>query len=79
MRISGKTQLVGVTGCPVEHSCSPQMHNAALTEMGLDWCYLASQVETEHLKEAIAGMGALGLRGINVTIPHKHAVIEYLG
>lgn len=62
----------------MEHSCSPQMNNAALAEMGLDWCYLAFRVESEHLEEVIKAAAALGLRGLNVTIPHKQTIVKYL-
>lgn len=72
------TRLVGVIGWPIEHSLSPAMHNAALAEMGLNWVYLAFAVAPEHVGEAVRGVRGLGLVGLNVTIPHKHAVIEHL-
>lgn len=73
-----RTRLVGVIGWPIEHSLSPAMHNAALAEMGLNWVYLAFSVAPEHVGEAVRGVRGLGLIGLNVTIPHKHAVIEHL-
>lgn len=72
------TRLVGVMGWPIEHSLSPAMHNAALAEMGLNWVYLAFAVAPEHVGEAVRGVRGLGLVGLNVTIPHKQAVIEHL-
>ena len=76
--ISGKTKLCGLIGDPVEHSMSPAMHNAAFKEMGLDYLYVPFRVKKEDLSKAIAGMRALGIRGLNVTIPHKVSVIKFL-
>ncbi|MFH1031924.1 MAG: shikimate dehydrogenase, partial [Chloroflexota bacterium] len=76
--ISGKTKLCGLIGNPVEHSMSPAMHNAAFKEMGLDYLYFPFRVKKEDLGKAIEGMRALGIRGLNVTIPHKVVVIEFL-
>ncbi len=73
--ISGKTRVCGLIGDPVEHSMSPAMHNAAFREMGLDYLYAAFRVEAADVKKAIAGMRALNLRGLNVTIPHKVSVL----
>lgn len=76
--ISSTTRLTGLLGHPVAHSKSPQMHNAAFAELGLDYRYLAFDVEPERIGEAVAGIRALGVRGVNVTIPHKVAVIPHL-
>lgn len=81
INISGKTALVGVMGWPVSHSVSPAMHNAAFAALGLDWCYVPLPVPIEppaRIGEAIRGLRALGLRGANVTVPHKQAVISHL-
>ena len=78
MKITGKSTLVGIFGDPVEHSFSPAMHNAAFDALGLDWCYVPFHVTPERLGEAVAGIRALKLRGVNVTVPHKEAVMEYL-
>ena len=78
MKPNTQTRLVGVIGWPIEHSLSPAMQNAALREMGLNWLYLAFAVEPERVGEALAGVRGLGLVGLNVTIPHKSAVIEHL-
>jgi shikimate dehydrogenase len=51
------------------------MHNAAFEALGMDWCYVPFPVHPANLKEAIAGVRALGLRGINVTVPHKKGVV----
>jgi shikimate dehydrogenase len=76
--ISGTTKLCGVIGDPIEHTMSPVMHNAAFRETGLDYVYTASRVRSEELGEAIRGMRTLNIRGLNVTIPHKVAVIPFL-
>ncbi|GGJ63232.1 shikimate dehydrogenase [Anoxybacillus voinovskiensis] len=71
-------QLYGVIGCPIHHSLSPLMHNDAFQTLGIDAYYHAFHVEKEALADAIRGMKALGVAGINVTIPHKTAVIPLL-
>ena len=76
--ITGKTQLLGVIGHPVSHSLSPVMHNAALTALGLDWRYVAFPIAPNQLATAIAGLWASGIHGLNVTIPHKQAIIPHL-
>ncbi len=78
MTISGKTRLCGVIGDPIEHSLSPIMHNAGFEKMGLDYCYVPFRVPEEELGKAIQGIKALNIRGLNVTIPHKVAVIPFL-
>ncbi|MGD9703623.1 MAG: shikimate dehydrogenase [Acidimicrobiia bacterium] len=72
--ISGSTRLAAVIGAPVRHSLSPAIHNAAFLATGLDWVYVALAVEAGRVPEAIAGMRALGIGGLSVTMPHKEAV-----
>ncbi len=76
--ISGKTIVCGLIGDPVEHTMSPVMHNAAFEKLGIDYRYLPFRVRQEELGKAIAGMRALNIKGLNVTIPHKVAVIPFL-
>jgi shikimate dehydrogenase len=78
MKISGTTKVVAILGYPVEHSLSPAMHNAAFESMGLDYCYVAFPVHPHALKEAVLGSRALGLAGLNVTVPHKEAIMPVL-
>lgn len=78
MEITGRTALVGIFGDPVAHTFSPAMHNAAFDALGLDWRYVAFHVAPAGLADAMAGVRALGLRGINVTVPHKEAVLPHL-
>ena len=76
--ITGKTRVCGIIGDPIEHSMSPVMHNAAFEVLGLDYAYLPFRVRREELPEAIAGIRALNLVGLNVTLPHKVSVIPLL-
>lgn len=72
------TALLGVLGWPVEHSLSPILHSAAFEALGLDATYLAFPVHPDALEAAIEGARALGVRGLNVTVPHKRRVMERL-
>ena len=76
--LTGKTKVVGVWGHPVGHSRSPAMQNAALDTLGLDWVYVPFEVRPENVAEAIAGLRALNLVGVNVTVPLKEQVLPLL-
>jgi shikimate dehydrogenase len=76
--ISGKTRVCGVIGDPIEHTLSPIMHNAAFKALKLDFAFLAFKVKAADVEKAVSGMRALGIHGLNVTMPHKSAVINYL-
>ncbi len=76
--ITGKTNVVGVIGDPVEHSLSPLMHNAAFKYLDLDYVYVPYHVKKDTLGSAISGAVSLDIKGLNVTIPHKTEVIKYL-
>ncbi|MDE0425179.1 MAG: shikimate dehydrogenase [Candidatus Poribacteria bacterium] len=78
LTVTGHTRVVGVIGDPIEHSRSPQMQNAAFAKAGLDYVYVPFHVRPDDLAQAIAGFKALNVVGINVTLPHKQAVIPYL-
>ena len=78
MNITGSTNIVGLIGNPVEHSFSPQMHNAAFKALNLDYAYVAFDVNPANLKTAVSGAKSLNIKGFNVTIPHKINVINYL-
>lgn len=78
MIITAKTQKVGLLGWPLSHSLSPAMQNAAFTASGLDYVYLPLSTPPALLPQAVAGLAALGFSGVNVTIPHKVAIIDCL-
>jgi shikimate dehydrogenase len=78
MNIQGSSRLIGLIGWPVAHSRSPAMHNAAAQALGLDWVYVPLPVRPEHLPTAVSALYALGFRGVNVTVPHKQAVLPLL-
>src|SRR4030042_4468274 len=78
MTITGKTRVCGVIGEPIEHSLSPIMHNAGFQSIGLDYVFLACRVKPADVEEAVNGMRALNIRGLNVTMPHKTAIINHL-
>ena len=70
--------MLGLVGTPVEHSKSPAMYNLCFQEFGLDWAYLAFDVPAERAGEAVAAIRTLHMRGANVTMPCKNAVIPFL-
>jgi shikimate dehydrogenase len=78
MRISGKTRIVALLGYPVEHSLSPEMHNRAFKSLDIDYCYIALEVNPDMLRAAVSGIRAFGFAGVNVTVPHKEAVMPML-
>lgn len=77
-RMGANTGLLGLFGHPVRHTLSPRVHNAAFRHQGLDLVYLAFDVLPERLPAAIVGMKALGMLGVNLTVPHKEAVLPLL-
>lgn len=76
--LDGTTRVAGVIGWPVRHSLSPPMQNAALAALGLNWVYVPFAVAPEQVGAAVAAIRAFDLVGLNVTIPHKPAVVPYL-
>jgi shikimate dehydrogenase len=76
--ITGTTKLLGVIGHPVEHSLSPLMHNAAISQMGIDYAYLPFAIAPQNLEAAIRGFEAIGVVGFSVTIPHKQAIMPFM-
>jgi shikimate dehydrogenase len=76
MTVSGATRVVGIVGGTrqVPLSLSPRIHNAAFSALGLDWVYVGFPVEEGAAGVAVAGLAAAGVRGFNVTMPHKVAV-----
>lgn len=76
--ITGKTKLTALLGSPVSHSISPQMHNEAFRELGLDYVYLAFDITPDTLKDAIIGLKAAGICGFNLTMPLKVHILPLL-
>lgn len=78
MRLSGTTTMLGLIGTPVEHSKSPAMYNHCFAKYGLDWAYLAFDISPEKAGDAVQAIRTLHMRGANVTMPCKNAMIPYL-
>jgi len=76
--ITGHTELLGLIAYPIRHSMSPRMHNLALAELGLDYAYLAFEVDNDGLADAVTGLKALRVRGWNVSMPNKIAIVPML-
>lgn len=77
-QLTGTTLTYGILGDPVAHSLSPLMQNAAMAAAGLDTIYVPFHVTAAALPQAVAGLRALGIRGVNVTIPHKERILPLL-
>jgi shikimate dehydrogenase len=76
VEISGATKLAGVIGWPLEHTLSPVMHNAAYSEMGVDWVYVPLAVSDERdLARVLSAIKVLPFVGFNVTMPYKQAMV----
>ena len=78
MNVLGNTRVLGVFGHPIAHSLSPVMHNAAIRALNIDYIYVPFHVAPENLGDAVRGIRAMEIAGVNVTIPHKEHVIEFL-
>ena len=78
MEISGRTRVCAVIGDPIEHTLSPTMHNAAFQHLKLDFVFVAFRVTPDKLENVVRGACALGIRGLNVTMPHKNSVTGFL-
>lgn len=78
MLISGRTRLAGILGGPeqVKLSLSPAIHNAAFQDLDMDWAYLPFGSSPADLPRAIRGLADAGVRGMNVTMPHKLAALD---
>jgi shikimate dehydrogenase len=74
--INAATRLCAVLGAPIRHSASPAMHNAAFAVLGLNWRYLAFEVDPKNLRAAIDGAKAMNFAGLNLTVPHKLLAVD---
>ncbi len=77
-RITGHTELIGLFAYPIRHSGSPAMHNEAFAWLGLDYAYLAFEVDNDTLEDAIKGLRALKMVGANISMPNKIQVCKYM-
>jgi shikimate dehydrogenase len=78
LSVKATTQIYGIFGHPVKHSLSPNMHNSAFQTLGLDSVYVAFDIEPENIGDATSAIRTMGIKGINITIPHKQTIIPYL-
>lgn len=75
---NGELQQVGLIGWPVSHSVSPAMFNTAFTALGLNWRYNVYPAPPDALSQILKDLRAKGVRGLNVTVPHKRAVMAFV-
>ena len=73
-----RSELVGAFGCPIDENPTGVMEEAAFAAKGLDYRYLTVKVEKDNLADAMKAVKAFNMKGINITIPHKVKVLEYL-
>lgn len=78
MQVDGETTLFGVFGHPIAHTFSPALHEMLIRAHGGNMAYIAYHVLPEQLESAVRGAWAMGIRGLNLTIPHKESVIPLL-
>lgn len=78
MQVTGHTKPFAVLGHPIEHTLSPAMHNAAMAALNMDAIYLAFDVPSEYLMEALAAMNHMGFVGANLTVPLKEVACKAL-
>ena len=76
--IDSDTKVLGIFGDPIGHTLSPVIQNAAISELSLNMIYVPFHVTPGALKDAVASIKALGMPGVNITIPHKERVMEFL-
>src|SRR5258708_15671825 len=80
MNITAKTKICMVIGDPIEHSLSPQMHNAGYEALSIDnqYVYVGCHVALNNIETFIKGIRTMNIRGVSCTMPHKFAVMQYL-
>ena len=76
MTLSGKAMVAGVMGWPVSHSRSPRLHGYWLEKYGIDGAYIPMAVPPDKLEQALRALPVLGLRGSNITVPHKETALR---
>ncbi|UYP47369.1 Shikimate dehydrogenase (NADP(+)) [Candidatus Lokiarchaeum ossiferum] len=78
MMINGSSKVLGIFGDPVEHTLSPKMQNAIIQDLGLNYVYVPFQVTELNLEKATQAIRSLNIRGVNITIPHKVSIMQFL-
>ena len=78
MQIDSKTILTGLFASPSAHSVSPIIHNNSFEKLGLNYAYLSFEVNKDNLKDAVQSIKTLNMRGVNLSMPNKKEVIQYL-
>ncbi len=78
MGVKATTNIYGIFGHPVKHSLSPDMHNSAFNTLGLNSVYVAFDIAPDNIEEATRAIRVMGIKGINITIPHKQTIIPFL-
>lgn len=76
--ITGTTRVYALVGRPVAHSLSPAIYNALFAQDGIDAVYVALDVAPEHGGRVADAVRTLGLAGVNLTVPHKSAIVPHL-
>ena len=78
MKIDGHTRLAAVVAKPIKHSISPFIHNTAFEKTAVNGVYLAWEIEAEDLEATVANIQRYDMFGINLSMPYKQEVIQYL-
>lgn len=76
--VSGTAKVAGVIGWPVAHSLSPRLHGYWLEEYRIDGAYIPMPVRPDDLQAVMRALPKMGLRGCNLTLPHKELVVPFL-
>lgn len=77
-RIDGHTILIGLMAHPIRHSMSPTMHNNAFAKLGLNYAYLAFEIDSDQLAAGVQAIRTLDMRGSNISMPNKQKILPLL-
>lgn len=75
-RINGHTVMLGLFGSPVGHSGSPAMYNYSFAHRGINYAYLAFDIQAAEMKHALDTMRLFNMRGANITMPCKQKAAD---
>ena len=78
MQIDGHTRLAAVVATPIKHSKSPFIHNYAFDKLGINGVYVAWDIQPEDLEETVKNIRRYDMLGINLSMPYKQPVVQYL-